>query len=221
MAKEKRGLDLLYRIVWIIGRYILLPFFFRLKIFGMKNIPKEGGLLIASSHQSYLDPPLLSAASSRPVHFMARKTLFKNWLFGWLIRALHAHPVERGESDTQGIRKIIEILRDGNVTIMFPEGTRTKDGSLGQLKPGVVMLAQRANVPILPAVVFGAYEAWPRNKKFFRLFRRISVCFGRPIYISDYENNGDKKDLYQRVTADLFAQMKEMYGQRLAEKKKK
>ena len=170
MADAKRGLDLLYRYIRFIGRYIFFPLVFRFKYYGTENIPREGGLLIASSHQSYLDPPLIGCASTRPVYFLARKTLFKNMLFGWLIRKLHANPIERGGSDTKGIRNIIKILASGKTAIMFPEGTRTKDGSLRQLKPGMVMFAQRADVPILPTIVYGAYEAWPRNKKFFRDF---------------------------------------------------
>ena len=136
---------------------------FRVRVFGQLNVPRRGGVLIVSNHQSYLDPVLLSLGFERSVSFMARRTLFRNRAFGRLIAALNAFPVTRGGLDIAAMREAVRRLQNGECLVVFPEGTRTSDGKIAPLRPGILAIAERADVPIVPAVIEGAFEAWPRG----------------------------------------------------------
>jgi len=170
---------MLYRVAQFFCQ-VLCIVLLNLRLHGVRWLPRRGGALLAANHQSFLDPVLFAAVLPRPLHFMARSTLFRNPLFGWLIHALNAFPVHRGTADREAIRKAIRLLQRGEVLLMFPEATRTPDGSLGQPRAGMSMIAVRAGVPIVPAVVDGAFRAWPRNRRLPRL-TCIRVALGRPI----------------------------------------
>ena len=160
---------------------------FRLRVFGRHNVPRHGGVLLASNHQSFLDPVLVGVGLPRQVHFMARETLFRTRAFGRLIRMLNAFPIRRGESDRSAIREAIRRLRSGAALVVFPEGTRTRDGSIGPIRPGIFAIASRAGAPIVPVVIDGAFDAWPRHSK---LIRPAGICiqYGPPILPSDDRN---------------------------------
>jgi 1-acyl-sn-glycerol-3-phosphate acyltransferase len=147
---------------------------------GRGNVPERGGCIIAANHQSFLDPFLIGHLVSRPVHYLARETLFRFPGFRELIRALNAHPIRRGASDREALRVSLELLRAGEALVMFPEGTRTRDGRVGEVKRGIGALAARAGVPIVPARISGAFEVWPRSRALPRP-GRIRIRFGRPI----------------------------------------
>ena len=142
---------------------IVLVGAFRARVFGQRNMPLFGGLLLVSNHQSYLDPALLVIGIQRRINFMARRTLFRNKLFGMLISGLNAFPVSRGGRDIAAMREAVRRLKAGECLLVFPEGTRTLDGEIGRLQPGVSALAGRAGVPLLPVVIDGAFRAWPRG----------------------------------------------------------
>jgi len=145
-----------------------------------QRVPSEGGLLVVSNHQSYLDPILAAVPINRPFNPMARDTLFRNPLFGLLIRSLYAFPVRRARADLSAIKEAIRRLRQGEIVLMFPEGTRTRDGSIGKLQAGIVVIARRAGVPIMPMVIDGAYECWPR-RRLLPGWHRLKVSYGNPI----------------------------------------
>jgi 1-acyl-sn-glycerol-3-phosphate acyltransferase len=140
----------------------------------------EGGLLVASNHQSFFDPVLIGMAMPRQICYLARDTLFDVPGFGALIHAVGARPVRRGAVSAGTLKTVLGLLRAGEALLMFPEGTRTWDGSLGELSPGVAAIAVRSGVPVLPVCIEGAYRCWPRTRL---LPRRspIAVAFGRPI----------------------------------------
>ncbi|HLF93889.1 MAG TPA: lysophospholipid acyltransferase family protein [Planctomycetota bacterium] len=154
--------------------------FWRIRVIGAENVPKTGGVLIVSNHQSYLDPPLIGSYLQREMHFMARRTLFKNPLFGALIGRCNAFSIERDTADVKGVRNAIDRLQRGNILLVFPEGTRTRDGTVGRMKAGIGMLAERAAVPIVPVLIEGAYEVWPKGALLPRL-GRIRLVFGKPM----------------------------------------
>ncbi len=127
------------RLLWIVARALFRMMFvlaFRVRVFGQLNVPRRGGVLIVSNHQSYLDPILLSLGFERPVSFMARRTLFRNRAFGRLIAAVNAFPVTRGGVDTAAMREAVRRLQSGECLVVFPEGTRTSDGKIAPLRPG-------------------------------------------------------------------------------------
>lgn len=178
------------RLAWNVGQVfsrVLSMVLFRLTVRGLQHIPKTGPVLMVTNHQSFLDPWLIAIAPSRQFHFMARDSLFKNKAFGWIISLLNAYPVRRGAADLTSIRMTIERLEQGRLVNIFPEGTRSTDGSIGKVAPGLTLIVNRCkiDVPIVPAVIDGAFEAWPRNKKFPRP-KKIRIVYGEPIQPATY-----------------------------------
>ena len=153
----------------------LFKLFLRLEIYGRENIPKEGPVVIASNHLSLLDPPILGAAATRKVHFMAKSELFKPAWFGALIRKLGAFPVKRGEMDREAIKTGLTILKENKVLAVFPEGTRSKTGELGRAGGGAFMMAVKRKAKIVPAYIYGTdlsrHPGWPK----------VRVIFGKPM----------------------------------------
>ncbi|MFW6189672.1 MAG: lysophospholipid acyltransferase family protein [Planctomycetota bacterium] len=140
----------------------------------------ECGLLVASNHQSFWDPVLIGTGVKRPLHFLARRTLFEAPGFGRMIRGLNAHPVRRGAVDSEALRTVLRLLRRGEPLVMFPEGTRSHDGELGEFKSGVAGIAARCDVPILPVCVEGAWQNWPRHRSLPRP-AAMAVAYGQMI----------------------------------------
>jgi len=192
--------NLLYTLVIFIVRWILIVW--GIRAFGQQNIPEKGGAIIASNHQSYFDPALLSSASSRHLHFLARQELFEfNWLFKTLISSLNAVPLERRKFNSEGIRKTIDYLSEGKIFIVFPEGTRTFDGTIKPFKPGLTALSLKAGVPIIPARITGAFESWPRTSPLPKRHYPIRVIYGKPIMPGKDESPDEIcRKLYERIT---------------------
>jgi len=149
------------------------------RAFGLKNIPQTGGVLLASNHQSYLDPVLVAMVLPREMHFMARRTLFRNPAFRAIIAGYNAFAIERDSADVKGVNSAIARLEAGNILLVFPEGTRTGNGSIGPMK-SVGVIAERAAVPIVPVLIQGAYDVWPKGRLIPRL-GTISLVFGKPL----------------------------------------
>lgn len=142
--------------------------------------PTEGGVVYICNHQSYLDPMLMSLALRRPMNYMARASLFRPPVFRTLIRSLNAFPVRRGHADTAALKEAMRRLKAGGQVVVFAEGTRTHDGRIGPMLPGVAMLARRAAKWTVPTVIDGAFECWPRRRK-LPLPGNIAVAYDRPI----------------------------------------
>ena len=147
---------------------------------GRANVPRSGGGLMLSNHQSNLDPVLVGLCSARRLNYVARKTLFKFPPFRWLINSLDAISIDREGTGLEGLKETLRRLKRGEIVLLFPEGTRTLDGEVQAVKPGFCAVARRSGVPILPVAMDGAWHAWPRHRM---LPRRavIHVQFGDPI----------------------------------------
>ena len=184
-------------IFWAIGTSV-----FQIRIDGIGNVPREGGVILACNHQSFLDPVLVGMRLPREIHFMARRSLFRNPVFGALIVALNAFPIQRDSRDVKGVKETIARLRAGNALLIFPEGTRTRDGNIAPVKAGIGMIAKRAAVPIVPVLIEGAYKVWPRN----RILPGpgcVNVSFGPALRWSDPKECGERlsegwRGLHQR-----------------------
>jgi 1-acyl-sn-glycerol-3-phosphate acyltransferase len=163
----------------------------------------QGGLLVASNHQSFFDPVLIGMAMPRRICYLARQTLFDAPGFGPLIRSLGARPVRRGAVDAEAVRTVIRLLRAGEALLMFPEGTRTQDGGFGRFSPGAAALAARCGVPVLPVCIEGAFRGWPRTRLAPRA-SPIAVAFGEPM-----ASAGRTAD---ELTEQLLEQLVEMRG---------
>lgn len=185
-----------YRIALIIVRFVML-FIFRVKVVGKENVPKDGGVIIAYNHRSYWDPVMAGATSGRKLRFMAKEELFKNKLFGALIKSLGAFPISRGRGDIGAIKGSLKILKEGNAMLIFPEGKRVTDGSKVKAKPGVAAIAHRAKVPVVPASISGEYK-W---------MRKITVTYSEPVYL-DFENKMTAEET-QAAADDILERIRE------------
>jgi 1-acyl-sn-glycerol-3-phosphate acyltransferase len=146
---------------------------------GRRNIPATGGVLLVSNHLSHLDVFVLGILVPRPLNYVARSTLFLP-ILGPLIRSVGGFPIQREGMGASGLKETLRRLRNGGIVTLFPEGTRSRTGELGDLKSGIAVLAARARVPIVPAAVAGTFEAWPRTRP-FPWPHPIRVHYGPPI----------------------------------------
>lgn len=185
---------------------IYIRAFCRLKRTGQTNIPRDGGLIIASNHLAAADPFIMGTAVPRELSFMAKKELFDIPVEGWLIKRFNAFPVDRFGLDLAVIKKSLEILKSGMALVMFPEGTRSKDGKIQDGKIGVGMLARKAKVPIIPVYIENSKKAWFN----FITGKRFIVRFGEKIpaeWIIAQENS---KDGYKAITEEVMRRIVEL-----------
>ena len=188
----------------------LMRAWFGLRVSGAEHIPPSGPALIVSNHQSILDPPVIGGAARRQIYFLAKAELFRIPLFGWLIRALHARPVRREGPDPRALRTAALLLEEGKALLVFPEGTRSLDGRLGEGKPGVGMLAVTSGAPVVPAYVSGTLEALPKGATWPRR-SQVSVSFGPALHFKAPIGTG-RKERYREATEEMMrgiAQLKE------------
>ncbi len=184
---------------------VLLMLFFRLRWRGAANLPRSGGVLVVANHQSYLDPPLVGCVmGSRQFDFLARAGLFEvRWLRP-IITALHSVPVRESGGDPASIKEILRRLAMGRVVLVFPEGTRTRDGSIGEFKRGVALILRKSECPVLPVGIAGAYEAWPRGGRPRLLRGPVVVEVGTPIPHAELLADGADEAL-KRLHAEVSA----------------
>ncbi len=154
---------------------------YRVEAFGSEHVPGRGPLLIASNHQSYIDPPLVGGMVPWEMHFVARSGLFSFKPFAWLISRLNSIPIREDAGDLGAIKELLKRLAEGKSIVIFPEGSRCDDGAMGEFKRGVALLVKRAKCPVVPAAVEGCFDAWPRGGPPRLLGKRIAVKYGRPI----------------------------------------
>ncbi len=138
----------------------------RIRYTGYHNMPRSGGGLICANHQSHLDPLLVGLIFGRRLNYLARATLFRIPPFRWLLQSVNAIPIDREGMGLAGLKATLRRLEQGELVLIFPEGTRSRDGKVARLKPGFCALARRGKVPLLPVGVEGAFQAWPRNRMF-------------------------------------------------------
>ncbi len=167
---------MLYKIALIIVSAVLRCFF---KIEGrnVENIPQENGVILAANHRSNRDPVMIGITCKRKLRFMAKAELFKKPLFGWLIKHLGAFPISRGTRDVASLKTAFQLLKNGEAMVIFPEGSRIRKGKQQvKAKPGAVLLACHAEVPIVPVCISGKY----------RWTNKITVTYGEPITFEEY-----------------------------------
>jgi 1-acyl-sn-glycerol-3-phosphate acyltransferase len=162
--------------LFFFGRFLFRVLFaalWRWRVEGEENIPASGGVIIAPNHQSMADPPLVGSAMRRPLHFMAKKELFDVPVLGFLIRRTNAFPVARGKQDIGAFKIVFKLLKSGEAVLVFPEGTRSKDGTIGRARAGVGMIACMTRMPVVPVRVI--------NSNFLGKFKPLKVIYGKPL----------------------------------------
>lgn len=187
-----------------------------LRVVGQSNLPRHGPVLVIANHQSFLDPALVGVAARRPLCYLARKTLFKNTLFGRAIRNLGAVPVDQEGVGKEGLKTILGELQKGEAVLIFPEGERCYDGQLHPLRPGVQLLIKRAQAPVVPVGIAGAFDAWPRTRPLPTLAplvlppgqSTVAVAVGRPLDGRRYARLPKAA-----LLAELFAELQKVVDQ--------
>lgn len=171
---------------------LLLTLVFRLRSFHARRVPADGGVLLVANHQSHLDPPAIGCVlPHRHIVPIARIGLFKNRLLGWLITRLNSIAINEKEGDAVAIRRAVREIHAGRCILIFPEGSRSHDGEMQELKRGTWVMVSRAKCPVVPVAIEGAFDAWPRSRRFPRLWgRRIAVAFGEPIPFDELAAGG-------------------------------
>ncbi|MCP4650019.1 MAG: 1-acyl-sn-glycerol-3-phosphate acyltransferase [PVC group bacterium] len=193
MRKESKKFYLVVKVFL----FILFKMIYFFKSTGRKHIPKAGGCIIASNHLSHLDPIVLSLGSPRILSFLAKQDLFKG-VFGKVITALNAFPVQRGKGDLKAIRISLDKLKRGNVLIVFPEGTRSVNGDIKKnAEAGVGLLAAKADVPVVPTFIMGSDKALPAQSKKVLFFTPISIHFAEPLTFHGLGLDPKDKKSYQ------------------------
>jgi 1-acyl-sn-glycerol-3-phosphate acyltransferase len=196
---------LLYRGSRSFYRSVLLPLL-KFKTAGQEHIPPTGGLILASNHQSFLDPILLGCASPRvPTHFMARDTLFKSRILNFYFRRTHTFPVRRGGADRAAWNYFEGLVRDGEQVTFFPEGTRSPDGRLQPGNAGSGMLIHRCpGACVVPARIRGTHKVLNKGKGFSGL-HPISLAFGPPVDLREFWSAEGGREVYAAITARIMA----------------
>lgn len=182
---------------------LLAQLFFGFRILYRERVIQTGPVILAVNHQSFLDPPLAGNACDRAIFFLAKKSLMNMPILGWLLPKLNVIPVNLEGGDRSALKALIRILAAGECALVFPEGTRTPDGTLQPGQPGVGLLIAKTRAPVVPMRIFGAHEVWPIHGK-LRWSGKITIVVGQPIHFSEEEIAGGGKDLYTRLSQRIM-----------------
>ncbi|MBK1829670.1 1-acyl-sn-glycerol-3-phosphate acyltransferase [Verrucomicrobiaceae bacterium R5-34] len=179
--------------------------FFAYRVIGKEKLVTDGPVLIASNHESFLDPPLVGIAYEQEVYYLARKTLFRG--FGaWLYPRLNSIPVDQERPDMTSLKTIIKLLRQGNQVVVFPEGARTLDGKLQKAEAGTGLIVAKSKAVVQPVRIFGARKALPRGSSKMN-FCPITLVVGDPISFTPEELKAKGRDDYQKISDKIMAEI--------------
>jgi 1-acyl-sn-glycerol-3-phosphate acyltransferase len=199
---------LIYRIAKSIV-WLYLHALFRFHVYGRDYVPRRGGILLAANHLSAYDPPVVGCVIPRPAYFLAKKELFDNPLKKLIMAIARCIPVDRADVGRDTLRRINALLQKQQAVLLFPEGTRSRDGELRSGKDGVGMIAAQNQVDVVPVHVAGLFRV--RGSIFRR--PRISISFGKPVSASQWLNNRttlSRRELYHAITAAVVDRIREL-----------
>jgi len=191
-------MSVIYNIFYHLAKVVAYAFF-SFRVLHRERLPESGPLILAVNHQSFFDPPLAGICSRRGVYYLARKSLLKWPFFGPLFPAMNVIPVDRDGNDMAALKVVIRLIKSGNGVVLFPEGTRSRDGTLGNAQPGLGLVIAKTLAPVVPMRIFGAFEAFPKEAKFPRR-HRITVAVGEPIHFSKTDVPDNSRETYQKLS---------------------
>lgn len=172
---------------------------YRIQVLGLENFPKEGGVLICTNHIHNFDPPVVGITAPRVVHFMAKEELFIVPVLGKIVRMCNAFPVKRGMSDREALRKGLNLLKEGHVLGLFPEGTRSKTGELGKGLAGAGFFATRSNASVIPCAIIGPYKS----------LHQLKVVYGVPIEMEELrKSKASAEQVTELIMSEIHKLMK-------------
>jgi 1-acyl-sn-glycerol-3-phosphate acyltransferase len=198
-----------YFIGWCCFR-LLYSVYFHWRVYNPERVPLKGGAILASNHASFLDPPLVGSGVHRQINYLARASLFTNPLAGWVLRKWSAIPVDRDGGGAAGLKAILDRLLAGGAIILFPEGTRTKDGKLQPARSGIGLTVIKSEALVIPVRTFGTFECYSRRLK-FHLPRQLAVKYGQPMAFKELRAEAKictkprLKEIYQQIADEIMA----------------
>ena len=201
-------MNLSYRLGWL-GFRAMFAVYFRWSVFNPELVPQTGGVILASNHASFLDPPLVGSGLHRDINYLARDSLFRFPGIGALLRSWNSVPVDRDGGGAAGLKAILERLLAGGGIILFPEGTRTTDGQLQKARSGIGLTVIKSNAVVIPVRTFGTFEAYGKNHKFPRP-KKVSVKYGEPMRFEKLRAEAKDcskprlKEIYQEVADEIM-----------------
>lgn len=190
---------MLYKIIRGIIRPIVF-LLYRPKVEGLENFPESGKTIVYSNHISVLDPVIIGCILPRKIHFMAKIELFKNPLFSFILKKLGAFPVKRGTADISAIKNSLQVLREGKVFGIFPEGTRNRQGGVHHFSHGIASIAHRSKAKIIPIAIKGQYK----------LFRPINIRIGEALNVDNYFSQKSSTELLDSMARDMENSLKNL-----------
>ncbi len=204
-------MNFVYYLTWSFCKLIYATWF-RWRVLNPERVPLTGPVILASNHASFIDPPLVGCGLKRKVNYLARESLFRFPGVGWYLRQLSAVPVDRDGGGAAGLRAIMNRLEAGDAILLFPEGTRTRDGNLQPARSGIGLTVIKSAAPVVPVRVFGTYEAYGRHLKIPRP-RGVAVKYGQPMDFAALRAEAKTcskprlKEIYQQVADEIMAQI--------------
>ena len=180
--------------------------FHRLEVHGIKNVPQSGSFILASNHSSFFDPPALGCRLPRNLHYFARDSLFF-WPLGVLISNLNSIPVNRSQLDIATLKRVLKVLKGGDPLLLFPEGTRSADGNLGEGKKGIGLLLAKSQVDVLPARVTGGNKVLGKGMLFPRIGRKLVVEYGTLLKIDTLDPGKSDTNRYEIIANKVLAEI--------------
>lgn len=190
--------------------YWFLRLWNRFEVHGLEYMPREGGCILISNHVSFLDPPAIGCGViKRPVYFLARDTLFRFSPFGWYLRKLNTIPMDRRKGEVGALRLGLKLVKAGKVLILFPEGTRSPDGTLGEAKGGIGFLVAKSNAPVIPAYIAGTYRACPKGSIWIKP-QKIDLFIGKPLDFSEVDLQGSGSEKYREIGSYLMSKISDL-----------
>lgn len=206
---EAPRMNPVYYLGWSFFR-LMYAGYFRWRVFHPERVPLQGGVILAANHASFLDPPLVGSGVRRPINYLARASLFEHRAAGWLLRQWSAIPVDRDGGGAAGLKAILERLLAGGAIILFPEGTRTKDGKLQPARSGIGLTVIKSEACVIPVRTFGTFECYSRRWR-IHLPRRLAVKYGRPLDFRELRAEAKTcskprlKEIYQQIADEIMA----------------
>lgn len=182
----------------------------RCQVLGRSNIPRNNACIVVANHVNLLDSPLLGVSLGRRAYFMAKEELFHSRLIGWLVRQFGAFPVAKGRLDRRAGRRALELLTQGQILIILPEGRRSEDGKLGHAYPGTALLAIRSDVPVVPVGISGTGQLI--GKWWFLRRPRITFNIGQPFTLSNSHDKFSKAEI-ANLTDEIMTHIAELLPQ--------
>ncbi|MEI6634257.1 MAG: lysophospholipid acyltransferase family protein [Chlamydiota bacterium] len=211
MALSQGFYDRAYTVFWKIYRG-LFKALFRWQITGLEHVPRKGGAILAVNHSSLLDPPLGGVGLPRKIWFLGRSSLIKNRFVGFIMKCQHMIPITRGEADLGAMKRIIALIKSGEIVLMFPEGTRSADGSLGPGKEGIGVFVTHAKADVIPCYISGAGRAMPKGAVLPRP-RKILIAYGPLIRHEEFKDCPKGRAGFRMISEKIMGRIAELKKQ--------